>query len=305
MAHSTSAHTQPRQADGRFGEVARAEEDSIVLSVPERDDRTVAERYADDINASDPDDQRAFLVRAGLHTTAEIDEAASDGGLDMLVEDAAERMEADVLATGGGREAVWAALNSEPPPPTFTTPTTAAELGLGDQVDLDGTIVRVTSLDGDHKSVSIEFDDDPSTIASYEFDEPMSLVIGGAGHEPSTDAAPTAGEVKKARAVEAFPGTVRSVQRAIAHYESGSGQPTDVTFAGLMLSANIATAAEAAEADGGHAEADLVEAHIDLTSALARAQGAYGKAYRPADMKALAEQMRRGIQVGEKHLRTD
>lgn len=74
--------------------------------------------------------------------------------------------------------------------PTGTTPVTA--LREGDRVRFeDGSVSEVTSLDGDHKSVSVEFDHDPTTIASYAHEETFEVL--GATHDPTPSAGAGAG----------------------------------------------------------------------------------------------------------------
>jgi len=60
------------------------------------------------------------------------------------------------------------------PTPSTGAPVKAAEVRVGDVLHLDGDLtqtVTVTSIDGDHRDMSIEFDNDESTIATYQFDD--------------------------------------------------------------------------------------------------------------------------------------
>jgi hypothetical protein len=67
---------------------------------------------------------------------------------------------------------------SLPEQPTVTTvELRVTDLREGSKIDLGDEVVTITSYDSDHKSVTIEFDNDEDTIASYALDETLDVVV--------------------------------------------------------------------------------------------------------------------------------
>lgn len=104
-----------------------------------------------------------------------------DDGPDDLGLSATDWAEAGMSALMDTENAANGAYDPGATTPVVTRPIPVGDLRVGTRVSLDGDLVTITSTDGDHKSVSIEFDHDPDTIASYDHDETLDVVIDPEG----------------------------------------------------------------------------------------------------------------------------